>query len=129
MKLVLLIFCGLIFKIASSQNCLKYKVVDIDSTKSTYLIKVKHKKYKGLIESPKKNLSSVKGDKKIIVGKSYKLNLSKSSLITDHTIYSSRSVHIDDKKMWTTESDFDLLTTKDLNGLYLVVSNSCGCKG
>lgn len=121
---LLLIFCFLIFKVVSSQNCVKYKVIDIDSTKSTYLIKVESKKNKYLIESPKENLSSTKGNKKLIIGKSYKLNLSESSL-TSKKLNSPKNVYIDDKKVWSSESDFNLVTTKDLNGLHIAESNNC----
>ncbi|WP_430967049.1 hypothetical protein [Spongiimicrobium sp. 2-473A-2-J] len=126
-RLVLLTVSVALSNVVSSQDCLKYKVVDIDSTKSTYLIKVKHKYYKGLIESPRKNLSSTKSDKRIVVGKTYKLNLDKSNL-TSRELGTNNNIYIDDKKVWSTDSDFDLFVTKGLNGLHIAVPNGCTCK-
>lgn len=126
-KLVLLIVSVALSNVVSSQDCLKYKVVAIDSTKSTYLIKVKHKNYRGLIESPKKNLSSTTSNKRIVVGKTYRLNLDKSNL-TSRELGTNNNIYIDDKKVWSTDSDFDLLVTKDLNGLHIGVPYDCMCK-
>jgi len=99
---------------------------DLLGWKSTYLITVKYKESIDLIQSPKKNLSSIKSDKKIVKGKTYKFNLSKSSL-TSRNLGINNNVYIDDKKVWSTDSDFNLVEAKDLNGLNIVTSYRCKC--
>ncbi|OYQ49649.1 hypothetical protein [Flavobacterium aurantiibacter] len=108
-----------------AQECRSYKVINIDSTKSYYLILVKNEDVKSLIISSKRR---VKSNQKIAISKSYYLKLSKSKLLKDlpHNFEEiPTKLMFEGKLIWTNKDDFSVYSTKNLKGLNYV--KKCHC--
>ncbi len=122
-KLLLLILISN-YKIYS-QECESYKVMEIDSTKSYYLILVNKNEIKSLIVSSKKR---TKPNNRISISKSFYFKLLKSNLTKDFPINltsTSTSLIIEGKVIWRNKDDFNVYTTKNLKGLNYV--KKCDC--
>jgi len=108
-----------------SQECESYKVMEIDSTKSYYLILVNKNEIKSLIVSSKKR---TKPNNRISISKSYNFKLLKSYLTKDipiNLIDIPKSLIIEGKVIWTSKDDFNVYSTKNLKGLNYV--KKCDC--
>jgi hypothetical protein len=122
-KLLLLILISN-YKIYS-QECESYKVMEIDSTKSYYLILVNKNEIKSLIVSSKKR---TRPKNRISISKSFNFKLLKSNLTKDipiNLIDIPKSLIIEGKVIWTSKDDFNVYTTKNLKGLNYV--KKCDC--
>lgn len=131
MKYRNLIFELLLFILISnykiySQECESYKVMEIDSTKSYYLILVNKSEIKSLIVSPKKR---TKPNNRISISKIFNFKLLKSNLTKDipiNLIDIPKSLVIEGKVIWTSKDDFNIYTTKNLKGLNYI--KKCDCQ-
>jgi hypothetical protein len=99
-----------------SQDIENYKVDKIDSTKNYYLIYVqKDKPY--LIVSPKSSIAD-KSLKKIVIQDQYKLRLFPNNLTRGISRSYSPTISVDGQTIWQTGDKFEVVFTKQLNGLY-----------
>ena len=108
-----------------SQECEYYKVKDIDSTKSYYLILVNKNEIKYLIVSTKK---LIKQNRRISISESFYFKLLKGNLMKDLPLNKEdipTSLMIEGKVIWTNKDDFNVYTTKNLKGLNYV--KRCDC--
>ena len=99
--------------------------MEIDSTKSYYLILVNKNEIKSLIVSSKKR---TKPNNRISISKSYNFKLFKSYLTKDipiNLIDIPKSLIIEGKVIWTSKDDFNVYSTKNLKGLNYV--KKCDC--
>lgn len=98
----------------------KYEVVSIDSTSNNYIVLVKKTDKKYLIISPKiKKKKCLKStSEKIKVGFEYDFLLEESTIFGKTEPNVKNSIFIDDKKIWTSEDDYDIFFCENLKGLY-----------
>ncbi|GEM_PF-2770324 len=110
-----------------SQEDESYRVMNIDSTESYYLILVKKNERKYLIASSKKR---IKPHRRILLSESYCFKLMNHKWIEElplNMMEVHTSLVIEGKTIWTTEDDYSVYSTKNLKGLNYV--KRCGCSG
>lgn len=114
-NILLIILFSTMYLNIYSQEYISYSVIELDSTKNNYLITVENQNIKCLIVSSMNNASS---GKKIEVGNSYSLKLSKTSIFKNIHYDIDRNILIDDKIIWQKGDDYDVCFTDDLVGLF-----------
>lgn len=125
-----LIFCFSFFILICSnkfysQECESYRVVNIDSTNSFYLIMVEKNEIEYLIVSSKK---TIKPQRRINLSKSYNFKLLEHKWIEELPLNmreGATSIVIEGKTIWSTEDDYSVYRTKNLKGLNYVSRHGC----
>lgn len=116
LKKCLLILLLFYFQYNFAQKCKTYKVLEIDSTKSYYFIKVKRNFSKYLIISPK--IDKTDNSKKIVLGNKYELCLKEytpEEFILNDFEY---SISLEGKVVWERgKRKFNAYITNSLLGL------------
>jgi hypothetical protein len=108
-----------------SQECESYRVMNIDSTESYYLILVKKNEKKFLIVSSKKR---IKPHRKILPSKNYCFKLLKHNWMKELPLNVSdipTSLVIEGKTIRSTEDNYSVYSTKNLKGLNYTKRRGC----
>ncbi len=119
-KFVLVVVIIIQFQNIYSQHSEKYKITDIDSTTSNYIVSLKKGNVKSIVISPK--FDTLVAKNKIQVGKRYRLILDESTLKNLSPPDKLNSIKIDGKVIWTIDDDFEIYFTDDLVGLHYTPS-------
>lgn len=108
-----------------SQQCESYRVINIDSTNSYYLIMVEKNEIEYLIVSSKR---TIKPQCKINLFESYNFKLLEHKWIEElsHNMkVGATSIVVEGKTIWSTEDDYSVYRTKNLKGLNYIRKRGC----